>query len=157
MIVGSITKGNCKFRASGDYLFHVMMFKQARVVVEMRKVWHINWLMQMLHLGSWGLKPHIRMKINHPENELKDKKNSIVVQAERGNCSRKWASICAEMEKISTALRCTKLDEKHMNLLEKVMCYQVFVDDGKIVGCFASKLSKGLLELPICALFLKDT
>jgi hypothetical protein len=74
MIVGSITKGNCKFRASGDYLFHVMMFKQARVVVEMRKVWHINWLMQMLHLGRWGLKPHIRMKINHPENELKDKK-----------------------------------------------------------------------------------
>lgn len=31
--MGSITKGNCKFRASGDYLFHVMMFKQARVVM----------------------------------------------------------------------------------------------------------------------------
>jgi hypothetical protein len=58
MIVGSITKGSCKFRAFGDYLFHVMMFKQARVVVEMRKVWHINWLMQMLHFLSQGLRPH---------------------------------------------------------------------------------------------------
>jgi hypothetical protein len=51
------------------------------------------------------------------------------------------------MEKISTALRCTKLDEKHMNSLEKVMCYQVFVDDGKIVGCFASKLSLGIARI----------
>lgn len=51
------------------------------------------------------------------------------------------------MEKISTALRSTKLDEKHMNSLEKVMCYQVFVDDGKIVGCFASKLSLGIARV----------
>jgi hypothetical protein len=45
-----------------------------------------------------------------------------------------------------------------MNSLKKVMCYQVFVYDGKIVGCFASKLSLGIARVAnLCALFLKDT
>jgi len=33
--------------------------------------------------GTWGLKPHIRMKINHPENELKDKKTSRMRQLQQ--------------------------------------------------------------------------
>ncbi len=110
-------------------------------------------------LGKMGTEAtQIRMRITHLEKELKDKKAQLLSkQKEVTTAENELQSRRAEVEKISAALGSIKFDEKHMDSLEKVVCYQVFVEDGNVVGPFALNLFQGPLELTVCSLFLRDT
>jgi structural maintenance of chromosome 2 len=80
-------------------------------------------------LGKLGTEAtQIRMRITHLEKELKDKKAQLFSkQKEATTAENELQSRRAEVEKISAALGSIKFDENHMDSLEKVVCYQVFV------------------------------